>query len=105
MTAPKNARQPQDRKPKAKPVEVETADDGKITVELDGMTIVADLTVVTNVRLLRKMKRNDMEALIAFYEAMFGPEQLDAIEEQFSLVDMVDYEGFTKRFMEAVPNS
>ncbi|MFT3877137.1 MAG: hypothetical protein QM708_12050 [Propioniciclava sp.] len=79
-----------------------------IDVELDGNTITVDLAPVRNVRLMRRLKNEDVGALVEFFEGTFG-EQLDELEERYNLVDIDEYQALLSRVMEKVaaanPNS
>lgn len=93
------ARAPQDRKPKATPASV-LGEDGTFTVTLDDLTFTVDATPAANLRLMRKIKRNDLEAVMDFVEAVFG-DDLDAVEEHFDLVEAQDYVELFRRACEA----
>ena len=96
------ARPPQDRKPKATPAAPASVlgEDGTFTVTLDGMTFTVDATPAANLRLMRKIKRNDLEAVMDFVELAFG-DDLDAVEEHFDLVEAQDYVELFRRACEA----
>ncbi len=97
------ARAPQDRKPKATPAAPPASvlgEDGTFTVTLDGLTFTVDATPAANLRLMRKIKRNDLEAVMDFVEAAFG-DDLDAIEEHFDLTDAQEYVELFRRACEA----
>ncbi len=113
MTTKANAQTPRKRpsasaKPKPKPAAVARAQGEETmrrTIELDGVTIDLDLTPARNVRLMRRLKRDDMEALLEFFDGVFGADQLDMLEDRFGLVDVEDYNEFLQRAMGAVsPN-
>lgn len=94
---PDTAPEPQDHK---KPAE----ESGTIfTVELDGHQITANFSAFTNVRLMRKVRKDDFDAILDLFEQAFP--DLDTVEEQFDLVDITDYLAFITRVQEAVPNS
>lgn len=97
------ARAPQDRKPKATPAAPPASvlgEDGTFTVTLDDLTFTVDATPAANLRLMRKIKRNDFEAVMDFVEAVFG-DDLDAVEEHFDLVEARDYVELFRRACEA----
>ena len=73
-------------------------------VVVDGTEITVDLSPLRNLRLMRRLKNDDFAALIELFEGMFG-DQLDALEEQFDLVTVDDYNDFNARVMaEISPN-
>ena len=75
------------------------------TVELDGVTITVDMTPARNLRLIRRIKHDDVEALLEFVEGTFG-DQLPDLEAAFGLSDIEDYNTFMERVMkELSPNS
>ena len=96
------ARAPQDRKPKATaaPPASVLGEDGTFTVTLDGLTFTVDATPAANLRLMRKIKHNDLEAVMDFVELVFG-DDLDAVEEHFDLVEAQDYVELFRRACEA----
>lgn len=94
---PDTAPEPQDHK---KPAEEAAT---IFTVELDGHLVTADLAAFSNVRLMRKVRRDDFDAILDLFEQAFP--DLDTVEEQFDLVDITDYLAFITRVQEAVPNS
>lgn len=100
--ARRTAARPQDRKPKATPAAPASVlgEDGTFTVTLDGMTFTVDATPAANLRLMRKIKRNDLEAVMDFVELAFG-DDLDAVEEHFDLVEAQDYVELFRRACEA----
>ncbi|MDO5533232.1 MAG: hypothetical protein Q4F65_01085 [Propionibacteriaceae bacterium] len=110
MTTKANAQTPRRRttpKPtagQARP-KATAGDSMRRTIELDGVTIELDLAPARNVRLMRRLKREDMEALLEFFDGVFGADQLDMLEDRFNLVDVEDYNAFLQRAMGAVsPN-
>lgn len=92
---PDTAPEPQDHK---KPAESTI-----FTVEFDGHEVTANFSAFTNVRLMRKVRKDDFDAILDLFEQAFP--DLDTIEEQFDLVDIADYLTFITRVQEAVPNS
>ena len=75
-------------------------EDGTFTVTLDDLTFTVDATPAANLRLMRKIKHNDYEAVMDFVEAVFG-DDLDAVEEHFDLVEAQDYVELFRRACEA----
>ena len=89
-----------DHKPKATAVA-----DSVQTVTLDGITFSLDFAPASNIRLMRRVRRDDMDAVMEWIEAVFG-DDLDRLEEAFDLNDIMDYMRLFQRAAEAVnPNS
>lgn len=102
MSTAKSPKKPQDRKPKQGADETAST---VVAVELDGYEIVADFAAYRNLRLMRRMKKGDISAVIDMVEDIFG-DQTDAIEEHFDLTTDEDWSAFLVRIAEAAnPNS
>ena len=98
---PTSAKAPQDRKPKA----AASVKDGIVTATLDGLTFKVDARPAANLRLMRRIRANDMEAVLEFVERAF-PEDVETIEEHFDLQGVDDYLNLFRRACEAAnPNS
>lgn len=94
---------PQDHKSK-KNADAEEAST-VVEVELDGYRVVADFAAYRNLRLMRRMKRGDISAVLDMVELIFG-DATDEIEERFNLVTDEDWGAFLTRVAEAGnPNS
>ena len=96
---PASAPAPQDHQSKADAEEESTV----VTVELDGREIRADMAAFANMRLMRKVRKEDIDALIELFESVFP--DLDQIEQDFNLTTYGEYAEFMQRVQEQVPNS
>lgn len=95
---PATAPAPQDHQPKA-----DAEESTVVTVELDGHEIRADMAAFANMRLMRKVRKEDIDALIELFESVFP--DLDQIEQDFNLTTYGEYAEFMQRVQEQVPNS
>lgn len=87
---------PQDPKP--------VPNSGVLEVVVDEVEISLDLSVLRDIRIMRKIRNDDQDAIIDFYERLF-PDQLDELEERFDLSDIEDYNQLLKQCMDvANPN-
>lgn len=103
-TLPAGVKPPQDRKP-AKVDKGTTDGEGTISAVLDGHPVRVDATPAANMRLMRRIKKGDPEALLEFIERAFGDDQLDQLEEWFGLEAVTDYmELFARACEAAAPN-
>ena len=77
---------------------------GVTEVVLDDVEIQLDLSVLRDLRIMRRIRNDDQDAILDFYERLF-PDQLDELEDVFELSDVDDYNQLLKRCMESAnPN-